>query len=140
MKHNNISNIILNELKLNYNIDLPDELPLSIIAKEFDENINDNNLNEIFIIAATKLYNKYIDPYGAQLEVNISSDKRIYLVKIFKINLSNETMESMLPALEGAVHEISHLMNDSNSRFRQKTVFLDVLHSEAHQRKSVGQR
>ena len=114
--------------KLDFQIILPDTLPLSIIAKKFEERINENNVKEIFIIAVTKLFCKYIDPSQAMLEINISSDIRTNLIEIFKKSDGiNEHIDNILCLFKAAVNEICVLMHNSASRFRQEPIFKEVV-------------
>eukprot|EP01084_Bolivina_argentea_P029151 54108_1 len=126
-------NQIIDELKLKYELNLPDSIPLSLITKNFNDEIevalkeNESNMriNSICFKAMHQIFCKYIF-MSSTLEVNISSSTRMGLHTIFVNNEEDKSVEKILPLIENAVMEISHLMNDSFSRFTKQTVFTEL--------------
>eukprot|EP00484_Ammonia_sp_Unknown_P020546 CAMPEP_0197044160 /NCGR_PEP_ID=MMETSP1384-20130603/20277_1 /TAXON_ID=29189 /ORGANISM="Ammonia sp." /LENGTH=131 /DNA_ID=CAMNT_0042475563 /DNA_START=81 /DNA_END=472 /DNA_ORIENTATION=+ len=62
----------IQELELEFDLNIPDSIPLSEIANEFNEN-NGEDTEQCFYACSRKLYTKYIDSSQALMEVNISS-------------------------------------------------------------------
>ena len=117
----------IEEMKLEYTLDLPPEIPKSIIAKEFGES-DDTNLDKAVFDALNKMFAKYIDSSTATMQVNISSSTSKYMMNIFKnSNNNNIESETILQAMETAVKEISYLMNDSQSRFTKLSIFNELM-------------
>ena len=121
MAHQAVRDQIVGDLKLKFNVNLPDSVPLSVIANGF----NAENADESFFECARKIHLKYIDSSRAMLEVNISSDARGQLMWIFQSG-KNKTIGDVLPILEGAVREISKLMHHSCFRFMQSEVYQEL--------------
>eukprot|EP00483_Globobulimina_turgida_P011354 UN11376 len=119
----NLQQIIVNELELSYTLKLPKSVPMSLTCKQFTENLNtgnEENMNAMILSATKELFLRYIDPSKAMLEVNISSAVRAQLINAFRsFELSNNALETILPLFENAVMEISFLMNDSHRRFKK---------------------
>ena len=121
------------ELKLDYNLTLPSEIPESIIAKEFESGtMNDMDMNKKVCDGLKQLYEKYIDSSTAAMEVNISSTTKYNLTNLFKMDYSDNDeigveIKKILSGMETAVKEISYLMNDSTSRFRRQSVFTELM-------------
>ena len=134
MKQPNLNDIISNQLKLSYTLNLPESAPNSLISSTCSETLNNENIYDVILKSTKELYEKYIDPSKAILEVNISSDKRVALMKVFKslesTNDKKNVVQQILPLLENAVLEVSYLMNDSNQRFRRTSVFLELVELE----------
>ena len=122
------------ELKLDYNLILPADIPKSIIAKEFEDKMNKEDTNdqkehtdEVVFNCVQQIYAKYIDSSTAKMEVNISSSTKYNLTKLLRDNKDNMELDQVLTGMETAVKEISYLMNDSQSRFRKQTVFRELM-------------
>ena len=126
------------ELKLNYHLILPSEIPKSMIAKEFENQVNqfesktmDNlDANKIIYNGLARLYEKYIDSSTAAMEVNISSSTKYDLINLFQNGFHGEIeIDKICTAMEIAVNEISFLMNDTASRFRRQSIFTEIIQS-----------
>ena len=121
------------ELKLNYNLSFPPDIPKSIIAKEFDsESMDAMDVNKSVYNGLKQLYAKYIDSSTAAMEVNISSTTKYNLTNLFRLsNFDTDDIgieiKKILSGMETAVKEISYLMNDSASRFRKQSVFTELM-------------
>ena len=77
------------ELNLEYTLNLPSEIPQSVIVKGFDvlNDCSDSNLDKAVYDVLKKIFDKYIDSSTAVMEVNISSaTKYIYLLQTECIN------------------------------------------------------
>ena len=112
------------KLELKFDIKLPDGVPQSKIAEQFDENRMEESVYE----CAYKLYCKYIDSSQAMMEVNISYQLRGQMMNVFRsnINKKSDTIDMILRLMENAAMEISQLMNDSYSRFKRNKIFVDL--------------
>eukprot|EP01084_Bolivina_argentea_P023890 44616_1 len=123
---------INDEIGLLYDLNFPESLPLSVIAKEFTENMNTidmddwNKINEYVWSALNEMYDKYINENTADLEVNISSRKRKAIKNVFENNVVEKTIENILPPMEHCVMEISLLLNDSRGRFCENIEFTEL--------------
>eukprot|EP01083_Nonionella_stella_P082051 226431_1 len=126
----------LAELPSKYELELADSIPLSLIAKEFDDGFDSDNtsldLNGSVYKAMNKLFCKYITA-SAALEVNISSGVRVRLRNVFQsgrtelLQLNNNQIETILQLMEMAVAEVSNLMGDSFLRFKRQNVYRELL-------------
>ena len=142
MKIERYKNMIEDELKLDYDLILPLDIPKSIIAKEFEEKVNgvgtgadtDHESDHMVFNGLYEIYGKYIDSLTARMEVNVSSSTRYNLTNLFrdKGNRSDDIgLDKILMGMETAVKEISYLMNDSQSRFRKETIFGELIKKES---------
>ena len=130
-----LKTLILDELQLQYSLQLPDNVPMSIISKEFIESAANENdimsMDNIIVIVLQKLFLKYIDSSRAVLEINISSSTRLKLVNVFRNfaidDNKHNSIQKILPLMERAVIEIAQLMNDSHQRFRRTKVFEELV-------------
>mmetsp|Transcript_20643 Transcript_20643/g.18223 ORF Transcript_20643/g.18223 Transcript_20643/m.18223 type:complete len:125 (+) Transcript_20643:2-376(+) len=113
--------IKITALNLEFDIILPQSVPTSEISNAF----NENEIEESFIQCSYRLYSKYIDSSQAMMEVNISSQLRTKLINVFRDRQALK-LKDILPLMEAAAKEISHLMNDSYSRFRRESVFTEL--------------
>ena len=129
---------IHSQLGLDYFLTLPSEVPKSIIAKEFEdkisglssESVQGSDTCKMVYNGVKALYTKYIDSRTANMEVNISSTAKYNMAILFKSDgdsqMTQMDINQILVAMETAVKEISHLMNDSTSRFRRQSIFSEL--------------
>ena len=135
MGHAYLQNKIASELGLDFSLDLPDAIPLSLIASSFRNHCaadtSDADLKASCFEALQAIFGKYVQS-TASLEVNISSAVRHALYQTLNSaeaapNQRTETdLDNALRSMEHAVLEISQLMNDSFHRFRSKTIFTEL--------------
>eukprot|EP01083_Nonionella_stella_P167161 561089_1 len=130
LRNETLNDKIVNELQLEYEFNLPDSIPLSLIVSEFgdamEERSVDLDLNYIVYHAINQIFCKYIRRYAA-LEVNISSAVRYNLENMFLVETTENQIECVLPLMEAAVVEVSSLMSDSLYRFRGQTVYSELV-------------
>ena len=143
LKWEKYKNMIEDELKLDYDLSLPSDIPQSMIAKDFYNAIDADTDTDTDVIVLKGLYNiftKYIDSSTATMEVNISSSTKYNLEALFGNNsnyhgqrLKDKGIEinKVFYGMEIAVKEISYLMNDSAARFRRQSVFAEIMQGTA---------
>ena len=137
-------NMIEDELKLDYDLSLPSDIPQSIISKEFRNAINKcepetsnghtNTSTDVVVLNGLYgMYKKYIDSSTATMGVNISSYTRNNLTALFKNNSNKEfEINKIFCGMETAVQEISYLMKDSTARFRMQSIFTEIIQLSSH--------
>ena len=87
--------------------------------------INEDKINEIFVNAADKMYDKYI-AFNAALCVNISSARKREFRKIFIEKTTPKSIDTIMPILEKSAIELSSLLNDSRIRFGRNREYTEV--------------
>ena len=127
VKENESMKEALNGKELPFDLDLPDKLQMSCIAKQYRE-------NGTLEVALWDLYQKYVDT-GAHLEINVNWSLRERLQSIFSSHqradvstkMGEEDTVKALVLLDQAAEAVAHLMNDSFLRFRKTDIYKKLL-------------
>ena len=127
VKENESMKEALNGKELPFDLDLPDKLQMSCIAKQYRE-------NGTLKVALWDLYQKYVDT-GAHLEINVNWSLRERLQSIFSSHqradistkMEEEDTVKALVLLDQAAEAVAHLMNDSFLRFRKTDIYKKLL-------------
>merc|ERR1712087_98989 len=76
-----------------------------------------NEIVDTFSQAMQALFDKYIDPDKAPLEINISSRKRMHIQSVLTKHLTIGEMQNVLEVMESAVDEVIGLLTGAAMRF-----------------------
>merc|ERR1711937_1069035 len=116
--------------ELLFMVELPDNLEMSGIAKQYQDRGSSSFLPALF-----ELYQKYVDPSTAHLEINVNWQLRSSLRQIFapftkkniSLEMSDEEVLKVMMLLEQAAETVARLMNDTFLRFRRTDVYKEVV-------------
>ena len=123
--------------ELPFDLRLPDKLKVSSIAKEYKE-------KGVLQVALWDLYNKYVNPDTAHLEINVSWSLRERIRSLFashdkediSTTMSKEDAISALVLFEEAAESVAHLMNDTFLRFRKTDVYRELVYRKEKRRRA----
>ena len=127
----------LNDRELPFDVELPEKMQISCIAKEYRE-------KGVLQVALWDLYNKYVNSGVAHLEINVNFSLRNKLSDLFapyskddlSTNMGKEDAISALVLFEEAAESVAHLMNDTFLRFRKTDVYRELLYRKEKRRRA----
>jgi len=118
---------LLAEKALSFELELPGELALSRIAREYEE-------KQVVITALHEIYLKYIVA-GAPLEINVSSSVRKEIHSLFQPATGNmdisevmdtETVVQVMVLMDASANQVALLLNSVFGRFRYTEVYREL--------------